>query len=469
MIKFQGVFREFSVISGAAILGQIVSLLISFFIAKQLGAGKFGEYSYIIALTSLGPILYGLGIPNAIYRFYNTAVFNEYKIKVVSSGLFVVLISSLILSITLFFVISNIHFKEFIGYELRIVSLTFLLSLNNLLNVILRASRDYKVTSLLSISQPFIKAVLISGLFFSNSLKISSLLLILIVIEFFSLTIIIFFIRDKISAKFICHRTVREMFRYGYSFIPHKLLAKGQDPLIKNIVLNLFGTEALGVYALGQKLALPFGFLIDKFQFIWGPLKFNIKNKSKDSYEIFKNISNSYISVINLLSSAYALFLVGVIQLGLIQEYRGIETIALLFVTMAALRGNYYMYGTGAEFGKTMIILPFISGGYILILLLFKFFGPTEGIELNYIFLPLMLAELYSIITIRYYSKSIFFFPIKHLTIISTMTLVLTGLLYTHFNNWFIFVFSGLFYAAFILKQKQSLRNTFQILNDHSI
>lgn len=465
MIKFQGVFREFSVISGAAILGQIVSLLISFFIAKQLGAVKFGEYSYLLSLTTLSPIICGLGIPNAIYRFYNTANSEEYRTKVVSSGFFIVLSSSLIISAVLFFTIEFIDFKTLQDYKLSIISLTFLLSLNNLFNVILRASRDYKVTSILSISLPIIKGILILSLFFFDLIKISSLIIIANIIELLSFSTILFFVVNKISFKQLCIKTVIKMFKYGSSFIPHKLLTKGQDPLIKSFVLRLIGPEAVGVYSLGQKIALPLGFIIDKFQFIWGPLKFNIKNENSNSKEIFSNLINAYIIVISVTSCIYMLAVTGIVESNLFPKYPGILSITLLFIILASLRGNYYMYGTGAEFGDNMRMLPLISGGYIAIIVLAGLLFSNYSLKLSYIFFPIILGEMYSIIIIRMYSKRVFNIEISSWAQTITLILSASGILYIFTSNTWIFVISGVFYLLSTLSNIASLKKAILFLN----
>ena len=465
MIKVQGVFREFSVISGTAIVGQIVSLLISFFIAQQLGVVKFGEYSYLLSLTTLGPIICGLGIPNAIYRFYNTAISEEYMTKVISSGFFIVLSSSLIISATLFFTIEFIDIKTLKDYKLSIISLTFLLSLNNLFIVILRASRDYKVTSILSISQPIIKGILILSLFFSDLIGISPLLIIANIIELLSFSTILFFIVNKISLNQFCIKTVIKMFKYGSSFIPHKLLTKGQDPLIKSFVLSLIGPEAVGVYSLGQKIALPFGFIIDKFQFIWGPLKFNIKNEIGNSKEIFSNLITAYAIIISVTSCIYMLAVTGMAGFNLIPKYPGILSIALLFIILASLRGNYYMYGTGSEFGDNMRMLPLISGGYIGIIVLMGLLFSNYSLKLSYIFLPIILAEIYSILIIRMYSKRVFHFEISSWAQKITLMLSASGILYIFTSNRWILVISGVFYFLSALSNKASLKKAILFLN----
>ena len=469
MIKIRGVFKEFSVISSSAIAGQTLSLVISFFIAKQLGAVKFGEYSYLLALTTMGPIIYGLGIPNAIYRFYNTTNSIEYRIKVVGSGLLTVLSSSLIISIALFFILGFIDLGILQEYKLSIISLTFFLSINNLFNVVLRASRDYKVTSFLSISQPVIKSILILILFLSNSLKISSLILVAISIEFISFLTVLYFIKKEISFKKISLNTIVRMFKYGSPFVPHKFLTKGQDPLIKSFVLSLIGPEAVGVYALGQKIALPFGFILDKFQFIWGPLKFSIKNEINNSKEIFSNLITVYVIITSIASCIYMFTISGIIGFDLIPKYPGVLPITFLFILVATLRGNYYMYGTGAEFGDSMKILPFVSGGYVGILILAKLLYSDFDLKLSYIFLPIILSELYSILMIRIYSKRVFTFEISLWTQAITLTLATSGVIYIFTSNMWVLVISGMFYTLYGVTNLTSVRKAIGFLNNNKI
>lgn len=469
MIKFQGVFREFSVISGSAILGQIVSLLISFFIAQQLGAVKFGEYSYLLSLTTLSPILCGLGIPNAIYRFYNTSNSEEFRTKVVSSGFFIVLSSTLIISGVLFFTIEFIDLQSLQDYKLSITLLTFLLSLNNLFYVILRASRDYRVTAILSISQPIIKGTLILILFFFEIIKISSLLVVSNIIELLSFLTILFFIVKNISFRQFCINTVIKMFKYGSSFIPHKLLTKGQDPIIKSYVLSLIGPEAVGVYSLGQKITLPLGFIIDKFQFIWGPLKFNIKNENINSKEIFSNLINAFVIVISVTSSLYMLAVFGAVVCNLLPKYPGILSITLLFIILASLRGNYYMYGTGAEFGDNMRMLPLISGGYLVIIVLGGILFSNSNLKLSYIFFPIILAEMYAIFVIRVFSKRLFNIEISPWAQTITLILSASAILYIFTVNTWIFVMSGVFFVLSAFSNIASLKKAIQFLNKEAI
>ena len=428
----QGVLKEISFITISSFFGQLISLFLVFYVASALGSIAFGELSYLLSIIILFPVISGFGVPNAIFRFYNTLDNeneNEKKI-ILSTGFFFVFFSSLLLCIIIYLILGFIQLDIIFDYRLICCLYGFILSLTSVLNVILRSKRDYKQTSLISVSQPIIKSALVLCTIFFLKLSVSSLLIVNIICESIILFYIIRKLEERIHLNHFSLARLISLMRYGISFVPHRIVSKGQDPLIKSFILSFFGKEYVGLYALAQKVNLPFSFIIDKIQFIWGPLKFDIKRNIEDPKYYFQKIAQGYISLISLVAITYIFFILAIEYFDLYKPYPGFEFLALILVLITFLRSNYYMYATGIEFGKNMYMLPFSSIGYVVIIFLcYKFIPFFSGSIFN-LMIPIVIAELYSIVLMRYYSNRIFAVKINFTTYSTTIAFALLGVVF---------------------------------------
>lgn len=440
--QMKGVFKEISFITISSFLGQLISLFLVLYVAKVLGPNDFGTLSYLISLTILFPVISGFGVPNAIFRFYNTISNEDKKEKknVLSTGFFFVFTSSLLFSIITYLIIGFIKFDLILNYRFLFCLYGFTLSLTAILNIILRSKRDYKKTSFVSVSQPIIKSSIILFIIFFFKLSVSSILIANIISELFVFLYVIVNIEERIRINSFSYSRLIKFLRYGIAFLPHRIVTKGQDPLIKTFVLSIFGQDYVGMYALAQKINLPFSFIIDKIQFTWGPLKFDIKRKIKNPKYFFQKIAQSYISLISLATIVCIFSLLVFKSFGVFKLYYDVEYLTIILIVITFLRGNYYMYSTGIEFGKSMYMLPLSSTGYLFIIFISYNFVQFFHHSIFHLMIPIVFAELYSILLMRYYSKSMFFFKINFVTYFTTFLFALVCVIFCLKQNVLYFV-----------------------------
>jgi O-antigen/teichoic acid export membrane protein len=464
----RGVFKEISYITISSFLGQFISLFVVFYVAKALGPFGFGELSYLMSITILFPVISGFGVPNAIFRFYNTIDDEDEKEKkiVLTTGFLFVLFSSLLLCTITYFILGSIEFDLISSYRFLFCVYGFIISLTYILNTIIRSKRDYKKISIISISHPLIKAIIILVIIFFSTLSVSSLLIANILSEFIILLYILVNIDEKINLNYFSFNRLKKIIKYGISFLPHRMVTKGQDPLIKSFILSFFGSDYVGIYAMAQKINLPFSFLIDRIQFIWGPLKFDIKKNVKKPKYHFQNITQSYISLISLVTITYIFSLLVLESYDVFKTYPGVEFLSAILTIVAFLKSNYYMYASGAEFGKNMYVLPLSDIGYFIIIFILYKYSPFFQHNIFHLMIPIIFAELYSIVLMRNYSNSKFYFKINFITGFTTFSFALICVLFC--LNQYLTLFIPLFLVSSvsILINRNSIKLTKNLLGN---
>lgn len=430
------ILKEFSFISVSSIIGQLISLASVFLISTTLGPDDYGKLNIILIPILILPIFLNLGIPNAVFRFFNTSNDKIYKSKVLNTGILFSFVSSIIIGLIIFFLALIIQLPAYFDNTIpAIVLLSIVISNSNVLTTVLRANRDFKFISLVSIINPTVKILIVILLYFTKSMTFVSLLLANLITE---LLIFIFLItNNNINIKKFSFSVLKNLLTYSVSFIPHKFFSKFNKPLFQILIARYLGYDYAGFFALAEKVSLPLSFLIDKIQFIWEPIKFQIHQKTNTRSIIFQTIIPNFIIIMLFVTSLYALFEANFLPYSIFKDYTETPVIAYFLIQLCFLRGLYYFAGTGIELSSIMYILPISSGGNLLIIFLFNFISFEIGyISLNILLLSLFISELYSIILVRLHSKKNIFIKFNYDTYLYLLLFLCLNFYLLLFNDF---------------------------------
>jgi len=399
------IFKEFSFISSSSLIGQLISLLSVLIITSSINSENFGKLTLIYIPTLILPIFLNLGISHAIFRFYNTSNNENDKSIVLNTGILFSILSSILIGAILFLLFQFISLPVYFNNtNFSIILISIFTSNNNILSTTLRANRDFKNISLISILNPIIKFSVIIFIQFTSKLNFNNILFSTL---FSELIVFLYLIKKHkiVSSKFSLP-VLKEMLIYSNSFIPHKFFLKFKKPLIQILVSNYIGLNYTGYFALAEKMSLPLYFLIDKIQFVWEPVKFEIhKNKNKRS-KVFQSIISNLIIIVLFITSFFSFVVFNFLPHSFYQGYEESIVIGYFLFQLCFLRSLYYLFGTGIELNKKMTILPFTSGISLLFLFLFNYiFYQFQIITINSFLISLFISDLISIFSVRFYSK----------------------------------------------------------------
>ena len=105
-------FKDLTAIGGSNLFGNVVTGVFWFYMASLLGAEKYGEISYLVAIAAISSTIASLGVGNTL------TVFTAKKIPIQSSLFFVAFVSGLITSIILYLITANFAISLYIiGYS----------------------------------------------------------------------------------------------------------------------------------------------------------------------------------------------------------------------------------------------------------------------------------------------------------------------------------------------------------------
>lgn len=224
-VKLKGL----TTIGFATVIASAVSALFWFYVATLLGAESYGKISYFIAIASMAGSISFLGMGNAVM------VYATKEKQVLPAIYFITVISGLIASIVVFFILYNI------GVSVYVIGLTmFGLATSELLGMKL-----YKKYSKYLISQSILLVVLAIGLYYvmgENGVILGCGL------SYFPVSIMIYntFKGAKINPSLIKPRLT--FIANNYLLSLSKSFSASFDKLI---IFPLFGFAILGNYQLG--------------------------------------------------------------------------------------------------------------------------------------------------------------------------------------------------------------------------
>lgn len=226
-------FRGLTTISIGTIVSNGISGIFWLYLARLVGTGDYGEISYFIAIAGLGTMISLLGGGNTI------TVYTAKKIQIQPPLYLIVIISSTISSIVLFFITSNIYVSiNVIGF-----------CLFSLVGFELLGAKRYKKWTILQISQKAI--MVIASIILYYELGVNGVIF-GIGISYFPMTVI--HIVNVFRVKEIDFSLIRSKVKFMTNSYAMELSRSLGSSVDKIIIVPLLGFAMLGNYQLSLQI-----------------------------------------------------------------------------------------------------------------------------------------------------------------------------------------------------------------------
>lgn len=276
---------------------SLVNLLSVPLLTRYLSSEEYGTFELILAYTSLTTVIAAVGQSTAFARFSfaeehehrGAILVNCISIQVVASIIVMAVVAVLALSL-------RPHFRDVDNYFL--IVLFVLLAIPALVSVdFARNYLKWTFKQRLYITLSFVYAAMILsgyfvfvyayrlGLIGAVAAQCLSALLVLVVLIWSSRNLDI--VKVKVS-------TARPLVTFGLSYMALGIMNQGLRAVDKTIISTVIGIDAVGVYAVGFKIASIILIIESIFHMSWGPISMAIYKQS--------NSLETYNAALNLLA-----------------------------------------------------------------------------------------------------------------------------------------------------------------------
>ncbi len=453
-MAYRRLAKDTLIYGSADLIGKIISFLVFPIIANVFSPANFGALEVILVTSNLIGLFIGCGISNGLHRyFWEVSNTNNQRNKLISSGLYIIVLLSVIFSITSFLLF-------FLGHLLNVkipYNLTFL-GVIYFTGFTITYQINTFFLDVLRINFEAIKFFIIST-FFRAGLAIFSVFFVLFVSKDvegylasqFYVSLIVFFITSYLLRKYYSldfdGQWVQKLFRFGYPFI---FMGVGYWIFTSTDrwMLAYFSTlEEVGIYSVAFRFVTIISFISIAFGAAWGPWAFKIKKEHEFHYpNIYGNIFLIFFFVMIFLGSTLILFSDELIGFLMSKRYINSSDVLKVLVIGAVLQSTQQISAIGIPLeGKTNIFN--------------KFAWVTAGLNviLNYIFIPLWGALGAALATIICHFCLTFFYFIKtyrygHIKIDFVRLIVMLASLLTSFIITMIFFKKEITKVMFVYK-----------------
>lgn len=287
------------------ILNKIVPFMLLPIITRMLpNASDYGVYNMFSLLVGFGTPLAVLGLYDAMFRQYFEKDDQQYRFDVTTTTQRIILVSSTIISIILVLFnksLSIIFFGELTyGNVVLLAGVGIFLGANqNPIQAPTRIQNERKVfvfSGLISSTIMYGLSLLLIHIGFSYfGLIYANLVMTLLMVMFFWIRNKHFFLRgsfDKAVAK--------DLLKIGLPLLPTFLIYWIYNSMDKIMVTNMLGTNEMGIYSIGAKMAQVSQLIYSGFAGGWQYFAFSTM-KDRDQVELNSRVFE-YLGAISVLS-----------------------------------------------------------------------------------------------------------------------------------------------------------------------
>ncbi len=250
MNKYKRLFGDSLIYMMGNFGSKLVSLIMVSFYTYTLSPSEYGNADVALTTISLVMPIVTCCIHEAILSFI---LKSEYEpIKILSNGIFVCLINSIIMSIVFIciYVLSGNH------NLLWIAGIVIVEGFNSLLLQYSRATNHTKLYAMSGIVVTF--SIAIFNIIFLSQIKLGLKGYFLSFVLAYTISIIVLFVKSgavhNISKLYFEKTIIKEMLKFSIPLIPNSLLWWMMNALDKYVILFYLGEEYNGVYAVSAKI-----------------------------------------------------------------------------------------------------------------------------------------------------------------------------------------------------------------------
>ena len=413
--QIKGLLSDSAIYGLSGVLQQIVGLLVLPVYTRHLSTEDYGAIGLFALLTGVFGPLGHWGIANAVFKRFYKETSEERRTKALRTALASVSVTSIALGgLCLlnagFITVVLLGDQQYVPLVRIVVLTATLMTLGELPLRVLRAQRRVKMIAILNAINLFISVSLIVVFVAGFRWGLPGMVMGQFVGAIIVLCSFLVVVQRDLRFEFDS-RIWREMFSYGWPFVPHHLFGQCMTLIGQFIIARMVGLSEAGLYHLASRFAVPIGLVVFSIQKAWVPYKFQMHAELEDSSQFFRSVMLLYVSAISLVWVIVSIW--GPEILWLLAEPRFYTAGA--FIPLLAFaqicRGLYFMLGTGIELTDDTRMMPLVSFAGLAGLIVTSYFLVPRfgayGAAWGAIFGWLIMAGLISFLAQRR-------FPIKH-------------------------------------------------------
>ena len=298
-------------------------------------------FIFYTILAFLNP-LFAFGLDSALFKFYNSK--RSSNQEVVSSSLVFLFITSFFLSLLLL-LISHTPVNNFINvpynWILYLSIILFCDSISARLLVVLRLQERawyYLLVGFINILSSMFFNILFVFYYNLSSLGAVYALTLTAIVQLLFLSPIIIKLINFSKVNFLLYK---KMLIFGLPFLPATILFISIGMIDRFFIESYLGLTSVGIYSAGYKVGSIISIVIIAFNLNWQPYYLKIKDDKSFSKNI-KTISQMFFIIITYTASFMCFFVNDLISI----KFFG-------------------FYIVGESFWESMIIVPWITFGYV--------------------------------------------------------------------------------------------------------
>jgi O-antigen/teichoic acid export membrane protein len=372
-----------SLLYGVGVFGrQIIVYLTLPVLTRYLTQEEYGIIAISMSFLSFVDILSNIGLPAAVFRFYNDAATEDERKIIIGSSFWLFVFFSVGTAIIIFLnsdVLSLWLFQTAKYWAVARLSALVLVvgTIVNFFSILLRLNTRPLAMGILSITQT-VAQVFIGILLITNfNMKVEGYWWGQFLGSLLGLLVALFFTKSDIYFKF-SSQWMRLMIVYSFPLVAETMsfwILKAAD---RPILSGLVGVEQVGIYEIGYRIGSLAGMIILPIHFAWPQFAYSAM---KDSYA--QNLFTKalyFLCVIGMsLALGVTIFANELVLLFASPDYQlAVEVIPWIAFAMS-LWGIYPMLGIGLMIRKKTGYVALITG-----------FSALITVALNYILVPLL-------------------------------------------------------------------------------
>ncbi len=363
--KLLGLLSDSAIYGISGSLRRLVGLILVPLLGWYLSPAELGVMFMLSIVGMLFIPIAGLGMTNAIFRYFNLDKDPHHQGLVLSTGLASVVVSSLLLFALTQIFAPTISVRV-IGEEnaTSLLRLTLVAGLANSIGTVFfvaqRAARQVKLAAAASIFQTLVHAGLTLTLVIGFDQGVRGTVIGSMVSALAGSTVAMLLTFNRFVLR-VDWTTWRRMFDYGLPFVPSQLQIVALELFGLYMVRNMLGLEAAGIYGMATKFASPVSLVVNAVEASWVPYKFHIYAEDPDPKAFFRSAMIYFSAGITYLWLGAAIWGPELLRLLMPPTYESAASMIWATTLIPAMQGAYYMAGTGFELQNKTRAMPLVS------------------------------------------------------------------------------------------------------------
>lgn len=363
--KLLSLLSDIAVYGASSLLSQVIGFVLLPLYTRYLTPADQGYVTMVLTVTSFFMPLGNLGMVNAIFRRFNLEKDPAQRGHVLSTGLFSVLTSSLVvLAIVEIFApqISRLSVGDISATSLvRLALVTAAINTVGMVPLaVLRADRLVKTTAVINITKLLVTVLSTIYLVVGREQGVWGVVLGTFIGEA-TLGCVQFAITSRSFRYGVSYEMWRRLSAYGLPMVPHQIQSMLLMLLGQYAVGSMLGLEEAGFFNIASKFTMPIVFVVNAVQNAWTAFKFQIHADDDDPAGFFRTAFTYWTAGICYLWVGVSLWGPEALWIMTDPSYYPAAGLIALLGLMPVSRGIQGMMGTGMEMSDDTRPFPFIS------------------------------------------------------------------------------------------------------------